>query len=370
MLKKVLLVPAVIAAAVLVYTSIANGTGEPVDAGLPGEPDTPSESLIARLPPVSDFPPLNGASGWINSPALTPEGLRGKVVLVEFWAYTCINWRRESPYVKAWASRYKDKGLVVIGVHSPEFRFEADSANVRRATQQLGITYPVAVDSNLAIWSAFGNNYWPALYFIDSKGRIRGQHFGEGEYDRSERLIRQLLAESGAADLGNELTTVDPNGLELAADLHSLMSPESYLGYERQRGFASPGGLSADQTRIYTQPEDLRLNHWALSGEWTARDESVASIGAGARLAYEFHARDVNLVMGPSKPGVARSFRVLIDGKPPGDARGADVDERGTGVMVEPRLYQLIRQHGAISNHRFEIEFLDPGAEAYDFTFG
>jgi thiol-disulfide isomerase/thioredoxin len=318
----------------------------------------------------ANFPSLMGATDWINSPPLTNAGLRGKVVLVEFWTYTCINWRRESPYVHAWANRYKDKGLVVIGVHSPEFDFEKDADNVRRATKELGIDYPVAVDSRMGVWTAFGNEYWPALYFIDAKGRIRGRHFGEGDYAESERMIQQLLAEAGATDLGGGLTAVAPKGPEVAADLTSLRSPESYLGSQRESDFASPGGLMLYEPHTYSVPTRMHLNQWALSGEWLIRHESVVAGKAPSRVAYAFHARDVNLVMGPSAPVLAPRFRVLVDGKPPGDARGTDVDEQGVGTVDGPRLYQLIRQRGEIKDHLFEIEFLDPGVEAFDFTFG
>lgn len=370
MKTKMFVMAAIAAAAVSGYVSFAASAGGTervaVDALLASDGSGEAGRPLLK----SNLPPLTGATDWINSPPLTNVGLRGKVVLVEFWTYTCINWRRESPYVHAWSDRYKDKGLVVIGVHSPEFDFERDADNVRRATKELGIDYPIAVDSRMGIWSAFGNEYWPALYFIDVKGRIRGRHFGEGDYDESERLIRRLLAEAGASDLGADLTTVVPKGAEVAADLGDLRSPESYLGSGRQNGFSSPGGLMPYAPHPYTIPARMHVNQWALSGEWLVRHDSVVSGKAPARVAYAFQARDVNLVMGPSAPGLAPRFRVLIDGKAPGDARGADVDEQGAGIVGQPRVYQLIRQRGAITGHLFEIEFLDPGAEAFDFTFG
>jgi thiol-disulfide isomerase/thioredoxin len=325
---------------------------------------------VARFAPAGEFPSLMGATEWINTVPLSARGLRGKVVLVEFWTYTCINWRRESPYVRAWAERYKDKGLVVIGVHTPEFEFERSVDNVRWATQKLGINYPVAVDSQQAIWSAFGNEYWPALYFIDARGRIRGRHFGEGDYEESERTIRELLKEAGATDLGEGFARVSPGGAEVAADMDSLRSPESYVGYGHQRNFGSPGEIVPDVQRAYAAPRQMRLNHWALAGEWSVHRDSVVSTQAPARIAYLFHARDVNLVMGPSNSGASPRFRVLIDGKPPGEAHGTDVDAQGEGRLTEPRVYQLIRQPGEIADRLFEIEFLDPGAEAFDFTFG
>jgi len=325
---------------------------------------------LARLVSSDAFPSLAGATDWINSAPLKPADLRGKVVLVEFWTFTCINWRRESPYVRAWSRRYGDKGLVVIGVHSPEFEFEKSSSNVRRAVKEIGIDYPVAVDSGMGVWSAFGNEYWPALYFIDATGHIRGRHFGEGDYDKSERLIRQLLAEAGRGDLGDGLTQVDTHGAELAADLRSLMSSETYLGYDRTTGFASFASLVADRPRVYATPEKLRPNQWGLEGDWVARKDAVVSNGAPASVIYRFHARDVDLVMGPSRPGAVQRFRVSVDGRPPGAAHGVDVDSDGVGTLDESRVYQLIRQQGEIIDRRFEIEFLDRGAAVYDFTFG
>ena len=350
------------------YRAFANNGTQGADLAL--APVSDVAEAASRLVARDRFPSLDGATGWINTPPLSSTELRGKVVLVEFWTYTCINWRREAPYVRAWAARYKDKGLVVIGVHSPEFGFEENIDNVRRAAKEIGIAYPVAVDSRHAIWRAFDNAYWPALYFIDARGRVRGQHFGEGDYDKSERLIQRLLAEAGASDVGSGLVSVDARGTEAAADWTDLQSPESYVGYDRAENFASPGGAVAGKTHVYSAPERLGLNHWALSGEWTVQADSVLAGKASAAIDFVFHARDLNLVMGPVAAGLSRRFRVSIDGKPPGLARGVDVDEHGDGTIAEPRLYQLVRQSGTISNRRIEIEFLDPGAEVFDFTFG
>jgi thiol-disulfide isomerase/thioredoxin len=367
---KMFAVTAIVAAAVLGCVAFAGGASGFRSAT--AEVLQSSEGFGDATRPFlhANFPSLMGATDWINSPPLTNTGLRGKVVLVEFWTYTCVNWRRESPYVRAWAQRYRDKGLVVIGVHSPEFDFEKDADNVRRATKEIGIDYPVAVDSRMGVWTAFGNEYWPALYFIDAKGRVRGRHFGEGDYDQSEQMIRALLTEAGATDLGNDLTAVEPKGAEVAGDAATLRSPESYVGSARENDFASPGGLVLYEPHSYVVPERMHLNQWALAGEWMVRHESIVSGRQPTRLVYSFHARDVNLVMGPAAPGLAPRFQVLIDGKAPGAARGADVDEAGGGAVSEPRLYQLIRQRGEIKDHLFEIDFLDPGAEAFDFTFG
>ena len=328
------------------------------------KPPAIQSSIIGRLPS------LGGATGWLNSQPLTAAGLRGKVVLIEVWTYTCINWLRQLPFVRAWAEKYKDRGLVVIGVHAPEFEFEKNLDNVRRAAKDLKVAYPIAVDNNYAIWRALKNNYWPALYFIDEQGRIRHHHFGEGEYAKSERVIQQLLAEAGSGGIGRELVSVDARGVEAAADWGSLRSPENYLGYERTENFASPGGAAPDWRRTYAVPAQLRLNHWALSGDWTMKKQATALNKANGRLANRFHARDLHLVMGPGTPGTTVRFRVLIDGQPPGAAHGIDVDKQGNGTVTEQRLYQLIRQPKPIADRRFEIEFLDPGVEAYAFTFG
>jgi len=325
---------------------------------------------VARLPVEGGLPSLAGATAWLNSPPLTGADLRGKVVLVQFWTYSCINWLRVQPYVRAWAEKYGDKGLVVIGVHSPEFGFEKSLENVRWALKALSVDYPVAVDSDHAIWRAFSNQYWPALYFADAKGNIRHHKFGEGDYVQSEEIIQQLLAEAGKADVSGEPVSVDARGIEAAADWGNLESPENYLGHQRTENFASPGGALADRRRSYTAPERLKLNLWALSGDWTMGKQATVLQKAGGRIVYRFHARDLHLVMGPTAGGGPVRFRVLIDGKPPGAAHGLDVDDQGNGTVTEPRLYQLIRQPNRIADRQFEIEFLDPGVEVFSFTFG
>jgi thiol-disulfide isomerase/thioredoxin len=323
-----------------------------------------------HLPVEGELPSLGGATGWLNSQPLTSRSLRAKVVLVQFCTYTCINWLRTLPYVRAWAEKYKGQGLVVVGVHTPEFEFEKDLANVRRALKDMGVVYPVAIDSDYAIWRAFKNQYWPALYFIDVQGRIRHHHFGEGDYEQSERVIQQLLAEAGVSGAGRELVPVDARGAEAAADWDNLKSPENYVGYERTENFASPGGVIPDKSRVYTAPTQLSLNSWALSGDWTMGKQSVVLNKAGGRIAYSFHARDLHLVMGPAMRGTTVQFRVTLDRQPAGAAHGVDVDDRGNGMVTEQRMYQLIRQPKPIADKQFEIEFLDPGAEAFAFTFG
>ena len=323
-----------------------------------------------QLPIEGELPSLGGATGWLNSPPLTPDGLRGKVVLVDIWTYTCINWLRTLPYIRAWAEKYRNKGLVVIGVHSPEFAFEKNVDNVRRAAKDMRVNYPIAIDSDFAIWRALKNEYWPALYIVDAQGRIRHHQFGEGDYEQSERIIQQLLAEAGNSGIGHDLVSVDPRGAEAPADWGNLKSPENYVGYGRTENFASPGGAALDKGRVYAAPAKLKLNHWALSGDWTMQKGFTALNKANGRIAYRFHARDLHLVMGPAAPGTAVRFRVLIDGKPPGAAHGVDVDDQGNGTVTEQRLYQLIRQPKPIADRQFEIEFLDSGAEAFAFTFG
>jgi len=324
---------------------------------------------LARLPVEGELPSFSGATGWLNSPPLTPAGLRGKAVLVNFWTYTCVNWLRQFPYVRAWAGKYSGAGLVVIGVHTPEFSFEHDLGNVRREVQDLKVDYPVAIDNDYAVWQAFDNHYWPALYFADAAGRIRHHHFGEGEYQQSEMVIQQLLAEAGS-DAGHEVVSVEARGAEVPADWGALRSPETYAGYERTENFASPGGAVPGRRHSYQAPAELRLNHWALSGDWTMAEEAATLDEAGGQIAYRFHARDVNLVMGPARPGVPVPFRVRIDGQPPGAAHGADVDDQGHGTVTGQRLHQLIRQPDRITDRTFEITFLDPGVQAYSFTFG
>lgn len=315
-------------------------------------------------------PSFAGAVDWLNSKPLTLAELRGKVVVVEFWTYTCVNWLRTLPYVRAWAGKYKNQGLVVIGVHTPEFSFEKDIGNIRRSIKEFGIEYSVAVDSNYAIWNAFGNEYWPALYFIDAQGHIRHHHFGEGDYDGSERTIQELLVEAGHRGIGSALVSVDPRGLEVGADWDDERSPETYLGYERTEGFASPGGIRPDQRFMYLTAPSFELNSWALSGAWTVQKEAVVSNEVGGILTYRFHARDVNLILGTTTRGSLVRFRVRIDGRPPGAAHGTDIDANGDGMVSEQRTYQLIRQAKPISDRQFEIQFLDTGVEAYDFTFG
>lgn len=325
----------------------------------------------AGLAPGTDkLRSLARATEWLNSPPLTEAGLRGKVVLVQFGTYTCINWLRTLPYVRAWAGKYRDQGLVVIVVHAPEFGFEKNLDNVRRATQAIGVRLPVAVDNKHEIWRAFDNNYWPALYLVDADGRLRHHHFGEGAYQESERMIQRLLAESGHAGAAAGLVTVDGRGVEAPADWDNLKSPENYLGAERTDGFASPGEVGLDQARVYAAPARLGLNQWALAGEWTVGGQAIASGKARGRIVYRFHARDLHLVMGPVRHGASLRFRVLLDGKPPGAAHGGDIDEQGYGTVIEQRMYQLIRQPGPIEGRLFEIEFLDAGAEAFAFTFG
>jgi thiol-disulfide isomerase/thioredoxin len=323
-----------------------------------------------KLPVEGDMPSLSGANGWLNSPPLSTAGLRGKVVLVDFWTYTCINWLRTLPYVRAWAEKYRNQGLVVIGVHTPEFAFEHDIDNVRRAVTDMKVDYPVAIDNDYAIWRAFNNEYWPALYFVDAQGRIRHHQFGEGDYDQSEKVIQQLLFEAGAGDTGHEPAAVDARGAEVAADWDNLKSAENYVGFERTENFSSTDRAVLGKPHVYAAPSRLKLNHWALSGDWTVEKPLVALNKPDGRIVYRFHARDLHLVMGPAARGTSVRFRVLIDGKPPGAAHGSDVDDQGNGAVKEQRLYQLIRQPKPIVDRQFEIEFLDSGVEAFAFTFG
>jgi thiol-disulfide isomerase/thioredoxin len=327
-------------------------------------------SPSVRLPIEGEMPSLDGATQWLNSQPLTAGGLRGNVVLVDFWTYTCINWLRSLPYVRAWAEKYKNHGLVVIGVHTPEFGVERDVDNVRQAANDLSVGYPIAIDNDYAIWGAFNNRYWPALYFVDADGHVRHHRFGEGDYEQSEMIVQQLLAEAGASDIGHDLVSVDARGVEAAADWGTLRSPENYVGYERTENFASPGGAVLGRGRVYAAPTELRLNHWALSGEWTLEEQAAVLDEAGGRIVYRFHARDLHIVMGPAAQGTSVRFRVLIDGQAPGAAHGGDVDDQGNGTVTEPRLHQLIRQPGPVTDHTFEIAFLDPGVHAYSFTFG
>jgi thiol-disulfide isomerase/thioredoxin len=316
-------------------------------------------SVFARV----SMPSLGGATGWLNSEPLGPAELRGHVVVVNFWTLTCINWLRQEPYVRAWSQAYRDDGLVVIGVHTPEFSFEHDIDGVRRATKERAIDYPVAVDNDYAIWNAFTNHAWPALYFVDADGIIRDQHFGEGRYEESERVIQRLLG------VERELAPVEGLGVEAEADWENLRTPETYLGYGRGERLASPDGAALDERRTYELPRRLGINQWALAGEWTIGRENVALDEAGGSIAYRFHARDAHIVLAPG----AREpipFRVLLDGEAPGPSHGVDVDEDGNGGVLEGRMYQLVRTHDAVRQRTLEITFIEPGAEAYAFTFG
>jgi thiol-disulfide isomerase/thioredoxin len=327
-------------------------------------------SPASPLAPESELPGFEGATEWLNSPPLTASGLRGSVVVVDFWTYSCINWIRQLPYVRAWSQKYRSHGLVVIGAHTPEFAFEHEIENVRRAARDMDVDYPIALDSNYAIWRAFNNQYWPALYFADSQGRIRHHHFGEGDYERSEAVIQELLEAAGARDLDHEPVSLDPRGVEAPADWDTLGSPETYVGYARGENLASPGGAEFDRPHLYTAPPNLARNDWALVGDWTVESEAALLNGPGGRIAYRFHARDLNLVMGAPGSSDSVSFRVLLDGKPPGAAHGIDIDEQGNGAVSEQRLYQLARQPTPVAERTFEIEFLDPDVRAYVFTFG
>ena len=329
----------------------------------------PTLASNAALPIEGAMPSLDGAVAWLNSPPLTREALRGKVVVVDFWTYSCVNCLRTLPYVRAWYDKYKDQGLVVIGVHAPEFAFEKDIDNVRRAVKDLGVDYPVAIDNDYAIWRAFDNRYWPAHYFVDAEGRIRYHHFGEGDYAESEAVIQKLLAEVGAK-VADGFVQPDTGGVAMAAADVASQSPETYVGYSRADNFASPGGAERDRDREYTIPSALKTDEWALSGTWNVGDEKATLAKAGGRVAFRFHARDVNFVLGPSADGKPVRYRVTIDGKPAGDDRGMDVDANGEGTVTSQRLYQLVRVKGDVVDRTFEIEFLDAGVQAFAFTFG
>lgn len=337
------------------------------------------QALVDRIRPLQttsataarDMPSLAGATAWINSPPLTAESLRGKVVLVDIWTYSCINCLRTLPYVRAWAEKYRDQGLVVIGVHAPEFAFEKNIENVRKATQDLKLNYPVAIDNDFAIWRGFGNQYWPAHYFIDAQGLVRHHQYGEGHYEESEALIQQLLKEAGAADVGGGFVKIDAAGaMAPPDDSVAARSPETYVGHGRAKNFASPGGQVRGEAHVYTAPEPLGPNQWAFKGNWTALTQSAWLTQAPGSIVYRFHARDLHLVLGPGKAGKPVRFRVNIDGAAPGDDHGADIDAQGQGIVDGERLYQLVRQRGEIRDRTFEIEFLDPAVEAFAFTFG
>ena len=310
------------------------------------------------------MPSFEGATGWLNSDPLHAEDLREHVVLVDFWTYTCVNWLRTFPYVRAWAEKYRADGLVVVGVHTPEFPFEHDFENVTRMVGELGVTFPVATDNDFAVWEAFANRAWPAVYLADAEGALRFNHWGEGRYEETERAIQELLGVNG------DFVSVEPAGLETPADWDQLETPETYVGYSRAEGFASHGGGAAGERHSYTVPDELKQNHWALAGEWTIRPAASELHEAGGRVDFRFHGRDLNLVMAPPSLDSPIRYRVRLDGEPPGNSRGEDIDEQGVGVLSEPRLYQLIRQPGRISNRTFEITFVAPGAQVYCFTFG
>ena len=333
-----------------------------------GVPTNAAPADLANLPVEGVMPPLTGATTWLNTPPLTTEQLRGKVVVVDFWTYSCINCLRSIPYVKAWAEKYKDQGLVVIGVHTPEFAFEKSEANVRQNVRRLGLTYPVAMDNDFAVWRAFRNQYWPAHYFIDAQGRIRHHHFGEGDYEGSERVIQQLLKEAGA-QVDGRTVQVDARGAEVAADFAQVDSPETYVGYARAENFRSPGGLARDTIKTYAAAP-LQLNGWSLSGRWRVTREHADLQDAGGKVAFRFKARDLHLVMGSGRAGTTPRFRVRIDGQAPGADAGMDIDAQGMGRIDGERLYQLVRQAGPVRERTFEIEFLDPGAQVFAFTFG
>ncbi|MFL5718376.1 MAG: thioredoxin [Chloroflexota bacterium] len=321
------------------------------------------------LPVEAQLSSFARATGWVGSEPLTPEGLRGRVVLVDFWTYTCVNWLRTLPYLRAWDAKYREAGLTIVGVHTPEFGFEHDLDNVTTQSRIQGVPYPIALDNDYGVWRDFANHFWPAVYLADAEGRIRFHHFGEGEYAMTEMVIQQLLNDSGAEDVARDLVSVDPRGLEVAADWSSVRTPETYVGYGQASGFAQSDVASLDASAVY-ELLPLRLNEWALAGTWEVARHAGVSVEAGARIAFRFHARDLNLVMGPASRTAAVPFRVSLDGAAAGDAHGVDVDAAGNGVLGDQRTYQLIRQKGPIVERTFEIEFLAAGAEAYCFTFG
>lgn len=346
------------------HVAAADQPARSPSSGTVGKPDAGIE-----LPVGDPMPSLSGATAWLNTAPLTRESLKGKVVLIDFWTYSCINCLRAIPYVRAWAEKYKDEGLVVIGVHTPEFAFEQNINNVKKAIATLKIGYPVAIDNDYAIWRAFENEYWPAHYFIDTQGRLRHDHFGEGDYDESERVIQALLAEGGKGTVPSELVSVNATGAEAAADVSDVKSPETYIGYLRAENFASPGGAVHDMPHVYASGTSA-LNQWSLSGAWTVGQESATLNQSNGGIIYVFHARDLHLVLGPASDGKPVRFRITIDGAAPGHDHGSDDDEAGNGIVTEQRLYQLVRQSGAVADHTFEIRFLDPGVQAFAFTFG
>ena len=344
---------AAVTLAVATFLAVAAGGKEPVKLGIEGA-----------------LPPFEGVTEWINSPPLTPEMLRGKVVLVNIWTYSCINSLRPLPYLRAWAEKYKDAGLMVIGVHSPEFQFETVSANVHRATVDHRIAFPVAVDSNYVVWRAFDNQYWPALYFIDAQGRVRYHRFGEGEYEQLEQVIQQLLEEAGRTGVPTGVVAPRGEGVEAAAGPTQAQSEETYLGYARARGFVSPGGAVRDGAKAYVGGALRAIDQWALAGDWIVESERAVLQRPNGRITYRFHARDLHMVLGPSADGKPVRFRVLVDGQPPLADHGTDTDAQGNGTIDAHRLYQLVRQQTNNKARSFEIEFADPGVQAYVFTFG
>src|SRR5271169_2750096 len=327
---------------------------------------TASAALLDEGP----MPDLGGAVGWLNSAPLNRKSLRGKVVLVNFWTYTCINSLRPMPYVRSWAAKYKDAGLVVIGAHTPEFSFEHEPMNVENAVRTLNISFPVAIDSNYGIWRSFNNEAWPAQYLVDAKGRIRYHHFGEGDYGDIERVIKELLKENGATGLASATTSVSAVGIEAPADWTDARSPETYIGYRQAQNFASPERVHKDSNQVYSAPAKPSLNHWGLSGSWNVNAESAVLQQVPGKIVFRFHSRDLHLVLAPTKDGRPVRFKVTLDGAAPGENSGVDTAPDGSGEIREPRLYQLIRQKGPIVDRTFEIEFLDPGVQALDFTFG
>jgi cytochrome c biogenesis protein CcdA/thiol-disulfide isomerase/thioredoxin len=355
------------------FVNTARAESHLVDALRPAKPASLPVNAAESAPILDDegpMPDLGGAVAWLNSPPLSTKSLRGKVVLIDFWTYSCINCLRALPYVEAWSTKYKDAGLVVIGVHTPEFAFEKERSNVEKAVHDLKVTYPVAIDSDYQIWRAFKNEYWPAHYFIDGKGRIRYHHFGEGEYAESEHAVQQLLKENGAKSLAEDTINVSADGAEAAPDKSDARSGETYIGYHRAENYASTGPIAKDSRKVYSLLPRLSLNQWGLAGSWKVGEESAVLQAAPGKIAFRFHARDLHLVLGPSKDGKAIRFIVRLDGTPPGDDHGGDTDASGAGTVLGHRLYQLIRQKGRVEDRTFEIEFLDPGVQAFAFTFG
>jgi thiol-disulfide isomerase/thioredoxin len=355
------------------FVNTAKAEEHLIGALRPAKPAAVFAASSSEHPALDDqgpLPDLSGAVAWLNSPPLSNKSLKGKVVLVDFWTYSCINCLRALPYVEGWSAKYKDAGLVVIGVHTPEFAFEKERANVEKAVRDLKVNYPVAIDSDYKLWQAFNNEYWPAHYFIDGKGRIRYHHFGEGEYAESERVIQELLKENGAQLSSSAPISVAGAGAEAAPDGANVRSPETYIGYHRAEHFASTEPIAHDSRRAYTPQPRISLNQWALGGSWNVSTESAVLQASPGKIVFRFHARDLHLVLGTTKEGKPVRFTVRLDGTPPGEDHGADADSGGVGAVQGHRLYQLIRQKGPVEDRTFEIEFLDPGVQAFAFTFG